>query len=117
MAVVAPPPPPPVTAPHPRDKGVVVLGEARSARPRFTGPVIDLELKDADLRDVVSHLATVLSRNVVFDPVVKGSVTMSLRQVPADQALELALGSNGYVAVSEGTVLWVTSREKAIATR
>lgn len=96
---------------------MVVLGEARSAKPRFTGPVIDLELKDADLRDVVSHLSTVLSRNVVFDPSVKGSVTMSLRQVPADQALELALGSNGYVAVAEGNVLWVTSREKAISGR
>jgi type IV pilus assembly protein PilQ len=63
-------------------------------QPRYTGELITLSLKDADLRDVIKTFAVLTDLNIVVDPSVRGSVTLELRDVPWDQALELILHIN-----------------------
>ncbi len=72
---------------------------------KYTGEVISLKFKDADLRDVILYLADFADLNVVFDPDVRGSVTCDLRAVPWDQALDIVLRYNRMGKSIEGNVL------------
>jgi type IV pilus assembly protein PilQ len=87
----------------------VVLGESG---PRYRGEPISLDLKDADLRDVLLSFARISRSNIVIDPDVKGSVTVHLHDVPWDQALDLVVRSNGYASMREGNVVRVGKPEK-----
>jgi type II secretory pathway component GspD/PulD (secretin) len=80
---------------------VILLG---STAPKYTGEPISLDLKDADLRDVLLTFSKLTGLNIVIDPDVKGSVTVRLHDVPWDQALEVILRSNGLGDVMEGNV-------------
>ncbi len=72
---------------------------------KYTGEIISLKFKDADLRDVVLYLADFADLNVVFDPDVRGTVTCDLRAVPWDQALDIVLRYNRMGKSIEGNVL------------
>jgi type IV pilus assembly protein PilQ len=64
-----------------------------------------MKLKDSDLRDVVLYLADIAGLNVVFDPDVRGTVTVNLQDVPWDQALEIILKQNKMGRTIEGNIL------------
>jgi len=72
---------------------------------KYTGEIITLKFKDADLRDVVLYLGEFAKLNVVFDPEVRGVVTCNLEDVPWDQALDILLRNNKLGKVLEGNVL------------
>ncbi len=74
-------------------------------RRKYSGDLISLKFKDADLRDVVLYLAEFASLNVVFDPDVRGTVTCNLQDVPWDQALDIVLRQNKMGKTIEGNVL------------
>ncbi len=76
---------------------------------RYTGEIISLRFKDADLRDVVLYLADFADLNVVFDPDVRGTVTCDLRYVPWDQALDIILKQNRMGRTIEGNVLRIAT--------
>ena len=82
----------------------IVLGEPAG---RFHGEPISLDLKDADLRDVLLTFSKLARLNMVIDPDVRGSVTVRLENVPWDQALEVILKSNGLGYVLEGSMVRV----------
>jgi type IV pilus assembly protein PilQ len=83
--------------------------QARSlgAAPRYTGEPISLDLKDADLKDVLRTFGKLTGLNLAIDPEVKGSITVRLVDVPWDQALELILRMNGLGYTLEGNVVRV----------
>src|SRR6266496_800683 len=58
---------------------------------RYLGEPISLDLKDADLKDVLRTFAELTKINIAVDPDVKGSVTLRLHDVPWDQALDVIL--------------------------
>jgi type IV pilus secretin PilQ/predicted competence protein len=72
---------------------------------KYSGDVLSLKFKDADLRDVVLYLADFAGLNVVFDPEVRGMVTVDLKDTPWDQALDLILRINKMGKTLEGNVL------------
>jgi type IV pilus secretin PilQ/predicted competence protein len=71
----------------------------------YSGDILSLKFKDADLRDVVLYLADFAGLNVVFDPEVRGTVTVDLKDTPWDQALDLILKINKMGKTLEGNVL------------
>ena len=71
------------------------------------GEPISLDLKDADVRDVLRSFAQLARLNIVIDPDVRGSVTVRLHDVPWEQALEVILRVNGLGYVLEGNVVRV----------
>jgi hypothetical protein len=81
---------------------------------RSAGETISLDLKDADLKDVLRTFAELARLNIVIDPEVKGSVTVRLQDVPWDQALDVILQVNGLGYVLEGNVLRVGEPRKLI---
>ena len=72
---------------------------------KFSGDIISLKIKDSDLKDVVLYLAEFAGLNVVFDPDVRGTVTVNLQDVPWDQALEMILKQNKMGKTIEGNIL------------
>ena len=78
------------------------------------GEPISLDLKDADLKDVLRTFAELARLNIVIDPEVKGSVTVRLNDVPWDQALDVILQVNGLGYVLEGNVLRVGEPRKLV---
>jgi len=86
-----------------------VLGEPVR---RWTGEPISLDLKDADIRDVLLTFSKLARLNMVIDPDVRGSVTVRLENVPWDQALEMILRVNGLGYVLEGNIARVGAPAK-----
>ncbi|MCD4750305.1 MAG: type IV pilus secretin PilQ [Thermoanaerobaculales bacterium] len=82
---------------------------------QFTGDPISLTLKDADIKDVLKTFSALTRLNIVIDPEVQGSVTVELRDVPWDQALDLILRINGLDYLLENSVLRVSTVRKLIA--
>ncbi len=109
-----------------RTEGVEVAAVAPKVvgRKQFSGRRIDLDLKDADVHNVLRLLADVGQVNIVTADDVKGSVTIRMRNVPWDQALEVVLQSKGLGMVRGGNIIRVAplpqlehEREMAIARR
>lgn len=81
----------------------------------FTGEPISLNLKDADIKDVLRTFAQLTGLNIAVDPGVSGSVTVDFADVPWDQALDLILRQNGLAYVLEGNVMRVGTIERLAA--
>jgi type IV pilus assembly protein PilQ len=95
------------------------VAKAEQARPTdpdspWQGEPISLDLKDADLKDVLRTFAELTKINIAIDPEVKGSVTVRFNDVPWDQALDVVLRMNGLGYVLEGRILRVGRPEKLI---
>jgi hypothetical protein len=63
--------------------------------------LVNLQVKDAELRDVVWSIAQQANLNVIIDPEVRGTVTASMKNVAWDEALQAVLKTNGYIAIRE----------------
>ncbi len=98
-------PSPSGTTPH-------VLPGPPAGAERFSGAPVALDVKDADVHDVIRQVTQGRGFSVVTPPDLKGTVTATLRDVPWDQALDLVLSPLGYGFVVEGKVLRVARREE-----
>ncbi len=79
---------------------------------QYTGEPLTLNLKDADIKDTLQKFSELTNLNIVLDPEVRGTVTVSLTDIPWDQALELILKINGLGYVLEGNVMRIASTAK-----
>lgn len=89
---------------------------------KFSGRRIDLDFKDADIHNILRLLSEVGGVNVVTSDDVSGSVTIRMRDVPWDQALDVILQAKGLGAERRGNLIRVApndvlekERELAIA--
>ncbi|HEX9458950.1 MAG TPA: AMIN domain-containing protein, partial [Thermoanaerobaculia bacterium] len=73
----------------------------------YTGEPLSLNLKDADIKDVLRTFHELTGLNIAIDPSVTGSVTVDFVDVPWDQALEVILRQNSLAYVLEGNVMRV----------
>jgi type IV pilus assembly protein PilQ len=81
----------------------------------YTGDPISLNLKDADIKDVLRTFAQLTGLNIAVDPQVGGTVTVDFVDVPWDQALDLILRQNGLTYVLEGNVMRVGTIDRIAA--
>ncbi|MEO8378304.1 MAG: type IV pilus secretin PilQ [Acidobacteriota bacterium] len=87
-----------------------------SAGPRvFNGEPLSLNLKDADIRDVLRTFADLTGLNMAIDPGVSGSVTVDFVDVPWDQALDIILRQNSLTYTLEGNVMRIGTVERIAA--
>ena len=87
-----------------------MTGQAQStipqgAKSKFTGHPVSLDFQGADLRAVLRTFSEISSLNVVIDPTISGSVDVSLRDVPWDQALDIILKANKLGYFVDGTIV------------
>jgi type IV pilus assembly protein PilQ len=74
--------------------------------------LISLDFKDADVINVLRILASEGGRNIVAGDDVKGKVSVSLRNVTWEQALETVLEARGLQRIEKGGVIRVVSAEQ-----
>lgn len=82
-----------------------IQGSRTPDQPRFTGPPVTLDFQGADLRAVLRTFSEISGLNVVIDPSITGSVDVSLRDVPWDQALDIILKANKLGYSVDGTIV------------
>jgi type IV pilus assembly protein PilQ len=78
-----------------------------TGKKRYTGRRIDLDFKGADIHNILRLLADVGQMNIVTSDEVKGEVTIKMRDVPWDQALDVVLRAKGLGSVREGNLVRV----------
>jgi type IV pilus assembly protein PilQ len=76
-----------------------------SPAPRYTGHAVSLDFQGADLRAVLRTFAEISGLNIVIDPTIQGTVDVSLRDVPWDQALDIILRANRLGYNVDGTIV------------
>ncbi|MGZ3722791.1 MAG: type IV pilus secretin PilQ, partial [Bdellovibrionales bacterium] len=85
------------------------LDEFLTGNQRFYGRQISLQVKDADIRDVVNFLAEESGANVVMSDDVAGKISLKLRRIPWDQALVTVMRSKGLGYTRQGNVLRIST--------
>jgi type IV pilus assembly protein PilQ len=82
--------------------GASVLGQQR-----YNGRRIDIDLKDADIHNVLRLLADTGHVNVVTADDVGGTITIRMRNVPWDLVLDVVLQAKGLGMVRQGNLIRV----------
>ncbi len=75
----------------------------------FFGRNISLQVKDADVRDVVNFLAEESGANIVMSDDVTGKISLKLRRIPWDQALVTVMRTKSLGYVRQGNVLRIST--------
>jgi type IV pilus assembly protein PilQ len=78
---------------------------ADEQKSRFSGHPVSLDFQGADLRAVLRTFSEISGLNVVIDPSINGTVDVSLRDVPWDQALDIILKANKLGYFVDGTIV------------
>jgi type IV pilus secretin PilQ/predicted competence protein len=112
--VFSPAPAPVPSSPVPEGTRILSNPAASSSRTLgaanqkvYTGEPLSLNLKEADIRDVLRTFGDLTGLNIAVDPDVSGKVTVNFNEVPWDQALDIILRQNSLNYVLEGNVLRV----------
>jgi type IV pilus assembly protein PilQ len=89
------------------DESATAKRASLTGKKRYTGRRIDLDFKGADIHNILRLLADVGQMNIVTSDEVKGEVTIKMRDVPWDQALDVVLRAKGLGSVREGNLVRV----------
>jgi type IV pilus assembly protein PilQ len=89
----APATPPPAVAPPP-------------------GRLISLDFKDADVVNLLRILAAESGKNIVISEDVKGKMSITLKNVPWNQALDIVMEARGLEKVERGNVIRIVTRDQ-----
>lgn len=85
------------------------------APPRYSGQKLTLNFQNIDVRALLQVIADFSGFNVVTSDKVSGNVTLRLRDVPWDQALDILLQTKGLDQRRQGNVLWIAPRQEIVA--
>ncbi len=88
------------------------LSGAPQQRRGYTGRRITLDFHDIEVRNLLRLIADVSKRNIIVADDVTGKVTVSLRNVPWDQALDLILKTKGLDKEVMGNVIRIARLEE-----
>ena len=84
--------------------------EIPGAPKKYTGAPMTMDFLNADVTNILRLIGEVSNLNIVWGPEVKGMVSMRLKDVPWDQALDLILENNNLAKRPVGNVIWVTTK-------
>lgn len=79
---------------------------------KYTGKPLTISFQDIDVRAVLQVIADFTNLNIMSSDQITGSMTLRLKDVPWDQALDLVLESRGLQKVSEGNVIRIATNEE-----
>ncbi len=73
---------------------------------------ITIDIHDADINDLLRLLSDEINTSIVVSPDVKGNVTLSLKSVPLDQAMNIILRMHDLGMRYEGNVIWIAKAQQ-----
>jgi type IV pilus assembly protein PilQ len=86
--------------------------ELRKEKFGYTGERLSLNFQNIDIRAVLQLLADFTNLNIVVSDAVQGSLTLRLKNVPWDQALDIILKTKGLDKRITGNVMLVAPAEE-----
>lgn len=88
---------------------------ARTDRPIYSGEKLSLNFQNVDVRAVLQVIADFTGLNIIASDTVTGNVTLRLKDVPWDQALDIVMRSRGLDKRTSGNVIWIAPRDELTA--
>ena len=80
---------------------------AKAKAQTYTGNKISLDFQDIEVRRVLQLLADFTGINMVAADTVQGNITLRLKDVPWDQALDIVLKTKNLDKRRNGNVIWI----------
>ncbi len=87
----------------------------KGSRYTYAGEKLSLNFQNISTREALSVIADFTNLNMVISDTVTGNLTLRLKEVPWDQALQIILDSRGLLQQKEGNVIMVAPREEISA--
>ncbi|HEZ5120519.1 TPA: type IV pilus secretin PilQ [Neisseria meningitidis] len=81
----------------------------------FTGRKISLDFQDVEIRTILQILAKESGMNIVASDSVNGKMTLSLKDVPWDQALDLVMQARNLDMRQQGNIVNIAPRDELLA--
>lgn len=88
----------------------------QGGRGQYQGEKLSLNFQNVDLRSVLQVIADFTDLNIITSDSVQGSLTLRLKDVPWDQALDIILQAKGLDMRKNGNVIWIAPGDE-LATR
>jgi type IV pilus assembly protein PilQ len=82
----------------------------------YTGEKLSLNFQNVEVRAVLNVIADFTDLNIITSDTVTGNITLRLKDVPWDQALDIILQTRGLDKRRNGNVIWIAPRDE-LATR
>jgi type IV pilus assembly protein PilQ len=83
--------------------------------PGFSGEKLSLNFQNIEVRSLLQVIADFTNFNIVTSDSVTGAVTLRLKDVPWDQALDIVLQAKGLGMRKSGNVLWIAPKDEIAA--
>ena len=83
--------------------------------PGYAGDKLSLNFQNIEVRALLQVIADFTNFNVVTSDTVTGSVTLRLKDVPWDQALDIIMQAKGLGLKKSGNVLWIAPKDELAA--
>jgi type IV pilus assembly protein PilQ len=96
--------------PQAEDTGQIARGGG------YTGEKLSLNFQNVEVRAVLQVIADFTGLNIITSDTVGGNLTLRLKDVPWDQALDIILRAKGLDMRKTGNVVWIAPRDE-LATR
>ncbi|HTT10430.1 MAG TPA: type IV pilus secretin PilQ [Burkholderiaceae bacterium] len=87
----------------------------QGTRQGYQGERLSLNFQNVDVRSLLQVIADFTNLNIITSDSVQGSITLRLKDVPWDQALDIILQSKGLDMRKNGNVIIVAPREEIAA--
>ncbi|MBC2729601.1 type IV pilus secretin family protein [Thiobacillus sp.] len=79
---------------------------------KYTGEKLSLNFQNVEVRSVLQVIADFTGLNIVASDTVTGNLTLRLKDVPWDQALDLILQTKGLDKRQNGNVIWIAPKDE-----
>jgi type IV pilus assembly protein PilQ len=81
----------------------------------FNGEKLSLNFQNIEIRSLLQVIADFTNFNIITSDSVAGAVTLRLKDVPWDQALDIILQAKGLGMRKTGNVLWIAPKDELAA--
>lgn len=80
--------------------------------PTYSGEKLSLNFQNIEVRSLLQVIADFTNFNIVTSDTVTGALTLRLKDVPWDQALQIIMDAKGLGMRKSGTVLWIAPKDE-----
>ena len=81
---------------------------------KYTGEKLSLNFQNVEVRSVLQVIADFTGLNIIASDTVTGNLTLRLKDVPWDQALELIMQTKGLDKRQNGNVIWIAPKDELL---
>jgi type IV pilus assembly protein PilQ len=80
----------------------------------YRGEKLSFNFQNVEVRAALQAIADISGLNIITSDSVTGNLTLRLKEVPWDQALDVVLQAKGLDMRKNGTVLWIAPKEELL---